>query len=136
MQYTKRGLLEDTIGNVVTEPLKKPSLSKSTVRSIRVIWFTCINLEPGNVISILISSHFLKMPTLVSVHSLYISACIHILLVQVEDCLVYCHDNMAEIVQLPCNMSCLSDELLTRLADKFTAIECEDLLDTKDRIKK
>ena len=43
---------------------------------------------------------------------------------------------MAEIVQLPCNMSCLSDELLTRLANKFTAIECEDLLDKKDRIKK
>ena len=43
---------------------------------------------------------------------------------------------MAEIVQLPCNMSCLSDELLTRLADKFTAIECEDLLDKKDRIRK
>lgn len=99
MQYAKRGLLEDTTGNVISEPLKKPSL------------------KPGNVISILISSNFLKMPTLV------------------EDCLVYCHDHMAEIVQLPCNMSCLSDELLTRLADKFTAIECEDLLDKKDRIR-
>jgi len=60
----------------------------------------------------------------------------YVLLMQVEDCLVYCHDHMTEIVQLPCNMSCLSDELLTRLADKFTAIECEDLLDKKDRIKK
>ena len=43
---------------------------------------------------------------------------------------------MAEVVQLPCNMSCLSDELLTRLANRFTAVECEDLVDKKDRIKK
>ena len=28
MQYAKRGLLEDTTGNVINEPLKKPSLSK------------------------------------------------------------------------------------------------------------
>ena len=36
MQYTKRGLLEDTVGNVITEPLKKPSLSKLSERSIRM----------------------------------------------------------------------------------------------------
>ena len=28
MQYVKRGLLEDTAGNFVSEPLKKPSFSK------------------------------------------------------------------------------------------------------------
>ena len=36
MQYAKRGLLEDTTGNVISEPLKKPSLSKSVECSIRV----------------------------------------------------------------------------------------------------
>ena len=36
MQYAKRGLLEDTVGNVITEPLKKPSFSKSAECTIRV----------------------------------------------------------------------------------------------------
>ena len=36
MQYAKRGLLEDTTGNVISEPLKKPSLSKSGECSIRM----------------------------------------------------------------------------------------------------
>jgi len=38
MQYTKRGLFEDTTGNVITEPLKKPSLSESAV-------WVCVLLE-------------------------------------------------------------------------------------------
>lgn len=40
MQYTKRGLLEDATGNALTEPLKKPILSKAAVCSIRVFWLT------------------------------------------------------------------------------------------------
>ena len=66
MQYTKRGLLEDTAGNTISVPLKKPSLSKPPECTIRVNQLLLVYLEPGNVISILISSNFLKMPTLVS----------------------------------------------------------------------
>lgn len=35
MQYTKRGMLEDTVGNVITQPLKKPLLSKLGECTIR-----------------------------------------------------------------------------------------------------
>lgn len=58
------------------------------------------------------------------------------MVLQVEECLAFCYDHISEIVQLPCNMGCLNDELLTRLSNRFTVIECEDLIDTKDRVKK
>ena len=48
MRYAKRGLLEGPCGERLREPLEPPSL------------------EPGNVVSILISSDFLKMDGLVS----------------------------------------------------------------------
>ena len=36
MQYTKRGLLEDTAGNAISVPLNKPLLSKPPECTIRV----------------------------------------------------------------------------------------------------
>lgn len=70
-------------------------------------------LEPGNVISILISSEFLKMDSLV------------------EQCIQYCHKNMNAIVAAPCNMNCINANLLTRIADLFTHNEIDDLKDKK-----
>ncbi|KAK3703609.1 hypothetical protein QZH41_019145, partial [Actinostola sp. cb2023] len=52
-------------------------------------------LEPNNVISILISSDFLKMDNLVT------------------ECVQYCHENMSAIVGTPCNMNCINDKLVT-----------------------
>ncbi|KAM9315654.1 SANT and BTB domain regulator of class switch recombination [Gastrophryne carolinensis] len=75
------------------------------------------NLEPGNVISILISSEFLKMDSLV------------------EECIAYCHKNMSAIVSTPCNMNCINANLLNRIADLFTHIEADDIKDRKDKIK-
>nr|XP_048698743.1 SANT and BTB domain regulator of class switch recombination isoform X2 [Caretta caretta] len=74
-------------------------------------------LEPGNVISILISSEFLKMDSLVK-------KCIH-----------YCHKNMSAIIATPCNMNCVSGDLLKRIADLFTHNEVEDVKDKKDKFK-
>ncbi|XP_053102928.1 SANT and BTB domain regulator of class switch recombination isoform X4 [Hemicordylus capensis] len=74
-------------------------------------------LEPGNVISILISSEFLKMDTLV------------------EKCIHYCHKNMSAIVATPCNMNCINANLLTRITDLFTHSEVEEVKDKRDKFK-
>uniref|UniRef100_A0A8C8R7X4 KIAA1841 n=1 Tax=Pelusios castaneus TaxID=367368 RepID=A0A8C8R7X4_9SAUR len=74
-------------------------------------------LEPGNVISILISSEFLKMESLV------------------EKCIHYCHKNMSSIIATPCNMNCVSSNLLKRIADLFTHNEIEDVKDKRDKFK-
>ncbi|XP_077995774.1 SANT and BTB domain regulator of class switch recombination-like [Glandiceps talaboti] len=74
-------------------------------------------LEPGNVISILISSDFLKMDSLV------------------EECIQYCHDNMTAIVATPCNMNCINDKLITRIASLFNHAESDEIKDRKDKFK-
>ncbi|CAH1249216.1 KIAA1841 [Branchiostoma lanceolatum] len=74
-------------------------------------------LEPNNVISILISSDFLKMASLV------------------EECIEYCHQNMSAIVSTPCNMNCISDPLITRIAATFDHNEADEIKDRKDKIK-
>ncbi|XP_054036044.1 SANT and BTB domain regulator of class switch recombination [Dryobates pubescens] len=74
-------------------------------------------LEPSNVISILISSEFLKMDLLV------------------EKCIHYCHKNMNAIVATPCNMNCINANLVTHIADLFTHNEIEDLKDKRDKFK-
>ncbi|KAL4594140.1 hypothetical protein GN956_G26147, partial [Arapaima gigas] len=74
-------------------------------------------LEPSNVISILISSEFLKMETLV------------------EECVQYCHAHMSAILATPCNMNCINDNLAARIADLFSHTEAEDVEDKKDKFK-
>ncbi|KAM6956246.1 SANT and BTB domain regulator of class switch recombination [Aplochiton taeniatus] len=74
-------------------------------------------LEPSNVISILISSEFLKMDPLV------------------EDCIQYCHKNMSAIVATSCNMNCINCNLATRIADLFNHSEADDIKDKKDKFK-
>ncbi|XP_028927743.1 uncharacterized protein KIAA1841 homolog isoform X3 [Ornithorhynchus anatinus] len=78
---------------------------------------TVSKTEPGNAISILISSEFLKMDSLV------------------EQCIHYCHKNMNAIVATPCNMNCINANLLTRIADLFTHNEVDDVKDKKDKFK-
>ncbi|XP_021248568.1 uncharacterized protein KIAA1841 homolog [Numida meleagris] len=74
-------------------------------------------LEPANVISILISSEFLKMDSLV------------------EKCIHYCHKNMNAIVATPCNMNCINANLVGHIADLFTHNELEELKDKRDKFK-
>ncbi|KAJ7987443.1 hypothetical protein DPEC_G00326530 [Dallia pectoralis] len=74
-------------------------------------------LEPSNVISILISSDFLKMDTLV------------------DECIHYCHTHMSAIVATPCNMSCVNDDLSARIAHLFSHNDVDDIKDKKDKFK-
>lgn len=74
-------------------------------------------LEPNNVISILISSDFLKMDALVT------------------ECIHFCHENMSAIVATPCNMNCINDKLVTRIAKLFNHNELEAIKDRKDKFK-
>ncbi|MBZ3875469.1 hypothetical protein SUZIE_133095 [Sciurus carolinensis] len=99
--YIKTSLL-DTQGDFQETPVGQDSVSKT---------------EPGNVISILISSEFLKMDSLV------------------EQCIQYCHKNMNAIVATPCNMNCINANLLTRITDLFTHNEVDDLKDKKDKFR-
>ncbi|XP_040126803.1 SANT and BTB domain regulator of class switch recombination isoform X3 [Ictidomys tridecemlineatus] len=99
--YIKTSLL-DTQGDFQETPVGQDAVSKT---------------EPGNVISILISSEFLKMDSLV------------------EQCIQYCHKNMNAIVATPCNMNCINANLLTRIADLFTHDEVDDLKDKKDKFR-
>ncbi|XP_077352276.1 SANT and BTB domain regulator of class switch recombination isoform X2 [Festucalex cinctus] len=74
-------------------------------------------LEPSNVISILISSEFLKMDALV------------------EECVQYCHKHMSAIVATPCNMNCINSNLVSRIAELFNHNEADDIRDKKDKFK-
>ncbi|PVD33053.1 hypothetical protein C0Q70_08501 [Pomacea canaliculata] len=74
-------------------------------------------LEANNVVSILISSDFLKMDTLV------------------QECVEYCHHNMTAIVSTNCNMNCINDHLITRISDLFSHSEADDIKDRKDKFK-
>eukprot|EP00116_Pleurobrachia_bachei_P001482 sb/3461744/ len=74
-------------------------------------------LEPTNVISILISSDFLKMTDLVGL------------------CVQYCHSHISEIIAAPCNMNCISGQILTDIARLFTIREIEAIRDRKDKFK-
>ncbi|KAI5622822.1 hypothetical protein C0J50_17700, partial [Silurus asotus] len=95
MNYVKRNSSEDQPGKHVDKP----------------------TLEPSNVISILISSEFLKMDALV------------------EECIQYCHEHMSAIVATPCNMSCINSNLASRIALLFTHNQADDIKDKKDKFK-
>eukprot|EP00794_Sanderia_malayensis_P013889 gene13889-15337_t len=74
-------------------------------------------LEPSNVISILISSDFLKMSALV------------------DECIFFCYQNMSAIIAIPCNMNCINDKLVSRIAKLFSHNEVEMIKDKKDKFK-
>ncbi|KAL0983750.1 hypothetical protein UPYG_G00132240 [Umbra pygmaea] len=74
-------------------------------------------LEPSNVISVLISSEFLKMDTLV------------------EECIQFCHEQMTAIVATPCNMGCVNSNLAVRIATLFSHNEADEVKDKKDKFK-
>ncbi|XP_043267741.1 uncharacterized protein KIAA1841 homolog isoform X2 [Venturia canescens] len=74
-------------------------------------------LEASNVIPIMVSASFLQMEPLL------------------EHCLVFCHENMSEVLKTSTILTCLNDNLFTRLADLFTNSEVELLKDRKDKIQ-
>ncbi|XP_055957977.1 SANT and BTB domain regulator of class switch recombination isoform X2 [Patella vulgata] len=74
-------------------------------------------LEANNVVSILISSDFLKMDSLV------------------QECIEFCHKQISAIVGTNCNMNCINDNLVSRIADLFTHTEADEIKDKKDKFK-
>ncbi|KAL0119727.1 hypothetical protein PUN28_007875 [Cardiocondyla obscurior] len=74
-------------------------------------------LEANNVIPIMVSACFLQMEPLL------------------ENCLQYCHDNMSDILKTSTILTCLDDNLLTRLVELFTNEDVEMLKDKKDKIQ-
>ncbi|CAG9324974.1 unnamed protein product [Blepharisma stoltei] len=73
-------------------------------------------LEMNKVISILISSEFLQMQTLVS------------------ECLEFVSRNLEEVVKLPIDMSCLNQGLLKQLARLANPEQLDDIKDRKDKL--
>ncbi|XP_046639614.1 SANT and BTB domain regulator of class switch recombination-like isoform X1 [Daphnia pulicaria] len=66
-------------------------------------------LEPSNVVPVLLSAAFLETETLV------------------EECLNFCHNQTNQILDAKQSFSCLNDQLIEKLAAKFTAAEVEQL---------
>lgn len=74
------------------------------------------DLEITKVISILISSEFLQMQSLVN------------------ECLEFMVKNLEEVVKLPIDMSCLNPNLLKQLARMTTPEALDDVKDRKDKL--
>lgn len=93
-------------------------LMRYVKRSTNLIKETDIpQLEANNVVSILISSDFLRMESLVT------------------ECILFCHENMSAILSTPCNMNCINDQLCSRIAKCFTHNQLEEVKDRKDKFK-
>ncbi|XP_052832585.1 SANT and BTB domain regulator of class switch recombination [Octopus bimaculoides] len=76
-----------------------------------------LGIDSNNIISLLISSDFLKMDSLV------------------QKCISYIHDNLSDILRAPSNMNCINDKLVTRIAELFNHNEIEEIKDKKDKFK-
>lgn len=73
-------------------------------------------LEIKNSISILISSDFLQMPTLV------------------DEAIRFVGTNLQEIIQLPIDMNCMNSTLIKKLASLISLEELTNLKDKKDKL--
>lgn len=74
-------------------------------------------LDPHVVIAVLVSAAFLQMEPLL------------------QECLLYCHRHMNEILRTSSNLSCINETVLTRLAAMYTNSEVESIRDRKDKIQ-
>ncbi|XP_066589997.1 SANT and BTB domain regulator of class switch recombination [Prorops nasuta] len=74
-------------------------------------------LEVTNVVPIMVSASFLQMEPLL------------------DACLEFCYKNMSDILRTSTVLTCLSDNLITRLADLFSNDDVESLKDKKDKIQ-
>jgi hypothetical protein len=74
------------------------------------------HIEIKNAVSILISSEFLQMTSLV------------------EEALEFVARNLNEIILLPIDMNCMNSSLVKRLAQKLTIEELNELKDRKDKL--
>jgi aryl-phospho-beta-D-glucosidase BglC (GH1 family) len=73
-------------------------------------------LDIKNVISILISSDFLQM------------------MILVDECIEFVVNNLHDVVRLPIDMNCLSNNLTKRISDSVTIEKLDDLVDKRDKL--
>lgn len=73
-------------------------------------------LDIKNVISILISSDFLQM------------------MILVDECIDFVVRNLHDVVRLPIDMNCLSNNLIKRISDSVTIERLDDLVDKRDKL--
>jgi hypothetical protein len=73
-------------------------------------------LDTKSVVSILISSDFLEMGTLVT------------------DCLRYVHDNINSIVKMPIDLNCINAKLLSRLSKMFSTDQLDLVVDKRNKL--
>ncbi|CAH0549026.1 unnamed protein product [Brassicogethes aeneus] len=74
-------------------------------------------LDAHCVVPILVSAAFLQMEPLLN------------------DCLLFCHEHLNDILRTTSNLSCLNDSVLSRLAAMHTNTEVEMIRDKKDKIQ-
>lgn len=74
------------------------------------------SLDVGNLVSILISSDFLQMDSLV------------------KKCLRFFKDNASQIIKRPIDLDCISPKLLNRLAHIFRNDELDQVRDKRDKV--
>eukprot|EP00698_Gefionella_okellyi_P001586 TRINITY_DN11514_c0_g1_i1.p1 TRINITY_DN11514_c0_g1~~TRINITY_DN11514_c0_g1_i1.p1 ORF type:complete len:640 (-),score=128.82 TRINITY_DN11514_c0_g1_i1:1537-3456(-) len=92
-----------------------------TVFEWLVNWLHCKHqskpeMNPLMVVSVLISAHFLRMPPLV------------------QECIEYIARHLSEVIALPIDLSCINEELVSRLAEEVTLNEIERAQDRKDKM--
>jgi hypothetical protein len=86
------------------------------VKYMRAPGTSAATLAVPSVVSILISSEFLQMGSLV------------------EDCLRYIHAHINQIVKLPIDFGCINASLLRRLTQKFTVDELDEIKDPREKL--
>jgi hypothetical protein len=119
MRYVKRDhpyLIEK---NIATPTNSAPDTTNNVVKYSKD--GEIISIEPKldiqNCVSILLSSDFLLMGNLV------------------DKCIVYIAQNIEQVVQVPCVMSSMNENLLSKLSVCLFASRLDDLSDKKDKIK-
>ena len=53
----------------------------------------------------------------------------------VKICIEYCHEHISDIIAAPCNMNCISGQILSEIAQLFSLPEIEAIRDRKDKFK-
>ena len=54
----------------------------------------------------------------------------------VEMCLEFLHAHLSTVLSTKCNVNCVADHLVTRLAHRFTPMELESVQDKRDKFRK
>ncbi len=52
----------------------------------------------------------------------------------VNECLVFIHDNLSEIVKIPIDLACISAKMVTKLVTLYTVEQLDAVQDPKDKV--